>query len=96
MKAEIDAARYARDALGGVRRRRQGCPAGLGSYVDWRDKLDAQARRGHDVDQCDQGVEFGMGFELAARRSSEVQDEILSENGRLARNSNRLGDSKAG
>ena len=37
MKAEIDAARYARDALGGefivVA---EGCPPGLGSYVDWR------------------------------------------------------------
>src|SRR3712207_8996050 len=43
MKAEIDAARYARDALGGefvvVA---EGCPPGLGSYVDWRDKLDAR------------------------------------------------------
>ena len=43
MKAEIDAARYARDALGGefvvVA---EGCPPGLGSYVDWRDKLDAK------------------------------------------------------
>jgi chorismate synthase len=42
------------------------------------------------------GVEFGMGFELAARRSSEVQDEILSEDGRLGRNSNRLGGLEGG
>ena len=97
MKAEIDAARYARDALGGefvvVAR---GCPAGLGSYVDWRDKLDAKLAAAMMSINAIKGVEFGMGFELAARRSSEVQDEILQENGRLARNSNRLGGFEGG
>jgi chorismate synthase len=96
-KAEIDAARYARDALGGefvvVAR---GCPAGLGSYVDWRDKLDARLAAAMMSINAIKGVEFGMGFELAARRSSEVQDEILSENGRLVRNSNRLGGLEGG
>jgi chorismate synthase len=97
MKAEIDAARYARDALGGefvvVAR---GCPPGLGSYVDWRDKLDARLAAAMMSINAIKGVEFGMGFGLAARRSSEVQDEILSENGRLARNSNRLGGFEGG
>jgi chorismate synthase len=97
MKAEIDAARYARDALGGefvvVAR---GCPAGLGSYVDWRDKLDARLAAAMMSINAIKGVEFGMGFELAARRSSEVQDEILYQNGRLARNSNRLGGFEGG
>jgi chorismate synthase len=97
MKTEIDAARYARDALGGefvvVAR---GCPAGLGSYVDWRDKLDARLAAAMMSVNAIKGVEFGMGFELAAKRSSEVQDEILSENGRLARNSNRLGGFEGG
>jgi chorismate synthase len=97
MKAEIDAARYARDALGGefvvVAR---GCPPGLGSYVDWRDKLDARLAAAMMSINAIKGVEFGMGFGLAARRSSEVQDEILSQNGRLARNSNRLGGFEGG
>jgi chorismate synthase len=97
MKAEIDAARYARDALGGefvvVAR---GCPPGLGSYVDWRDKLDARLAAAMMSINAIKGVEFGMGFGLAAKRSSEVQDEILSENGRLARNSNRLGGLEGG
>jgi chorismate synthase len=97
MKAEIDAARYARDALGGefvvVAR---GCPPGLGSYVDWRDKLDARLAAAIMSINAIKGVEFGMGFGLAARRSSEVQDEILSQNGRLARNSNRLGGFEGG
>ena len=97
MKAEIDAARYARDALGGefvvVAR---GCPPGLGSYVDWRDKLDARLAAAMMSINAIKGVEFGMGFELAAKRSSEVQDEILSDNGRLARNSNRLGGFEGG
>lgn len=97
MKAEIDAARYARDALGGefvvVA---HGCPPGLGSYVDWRDKLDARMAAAIMSINAMKGVEFGMGFGLAARRSSEVQDEILAENGHLARASNRLGGIEGG
>src|SRR3712207_2619663 len=88
MKAEIDAARYARDALGGefvvVA---EGCPPGLGSYVDWRDKLDAKLAQAVMSINAIKGVEIGMGFGVASRRSSEVQDEILpgGSDGRLAR-----------
>ena len=96
MKAEIDAARHARDALGGefvvVA---EGCPPGLGSYVDWRDKLDARLAAAVMSINAIKGVEFGMGFALAARRSSEVQDEILPGD-RLARASNRLGGIEGG
>jgi chorismate synthase len=98
MKTEIDAARYARDALGGefvvVA---EGCPPGLGSYVDWRDKLDARLAAAVMSINAIKGVEFGMGFELAARRSSEVQDEILpGDGGNLTRASNRLGGLEGG
>jgi chorismate synthase len=102
MKAEIDAARYARDALGGefvvVAR---GCPPGLGSYVDWRDKLDAKLAAAVMSINAMKGVEFGDGFDVARHRSSEVQDEIVpSENGEgvagLTRTSNRLGGLEGG
>jgi chorismate synthase len=97
MKAEIDAARYARDALGGefvvVA---EGCPPGLGSYVDWRDKLDARLAAAVMSINAIKGVEIGMGFHLAARRSSEVQDEILLQDDGLARASNRLGGLEGG
>ena len=97
MKAEIDAARYARDALGGefvvVAR---GCPPGLGSYVDWRDKIDARLAAAVMSINAIKGVEVGMGFGVAAHRSSEVQDEILSGNGHLERASNRLGGIEGG
>lgn len=97
MKAEIDAARHARDALGGefvvVA---EGCPPGLGSYVDWRDKLDARIAAAIMSINAMKGVEFGMGFEVARHRSSEVQDEILLEDGRLVRASNRLGGLEGG
>ena len=97
MKAEIDAARYARDALGGefvvVA---EGCPPGLGSYVDWRDKLDARLAAAVMSINAIKGVEIGMGFGLAGRRSSEVQDEILLEDDHLARASNRLGGLEGG
>ncbi len=97
MKAEIDAARYARDALGGefvvVA---EGCPPGLGSYVDWRDKLDAKLAHAVMSINAIKGVEIGMGFGVASRRSSEVQDEIVLEDGHLARTSNRLGGLEGG
>ena len=99
MKLEIDAARHARDALGGefvvVA---DGCPPGLGSYVDWRDKLDARIAAAIMSINAIKGVEFGMGFGLTARRSSEVQDEILPgrADGHLARASNNLGGLEGG
>ncbi len=97
MKAEIDAARYARDALGGefvvVA---EGVPPGLGSYVDWRDKLDARLAHAVMSINAMKGVEVGMGFGVASRRSSEVQDEILLENGELVRSSNRAGGFEGG
>ena len=97
MKAEIDAARYARDALGGefvvVA---EGCPPGLGSYVDWRDKLDAKLAHAVMSINAIKGVEIGMGFGVASRRSSEVQDEIVLEDGHLTRTSNRLGGLEGG
>jgi chorismate synthase len=97
MKAEIDAARHARDALGGefvvVA---EGCPPGLGSYVDWRDKLDARLAAAVMSINAIKGVEFGMGFDLAAHRSSEVQDEILPGEDQPARASNRLGGLEGG
>jgi chorismate synthase len=97
MKAEIDAARYARDALGGefvvVA---EGCPPGLGSYVDWRDKLDAKLAQAVMSINAIKGVEIGLGFGVTSRRSSEVQDEIVLEDGHLARTSNRLGGLEGG
>ena len=97
MKAEIDAARYARDALGGeFVVTAEGCPPGLGSYVDWRDKLDAKLAHAIMSINAIKGVEIGLGFGVASRRSSEVQDEILLENGELVRSSNRLGGFEGG
>lgn len=97
MKAEIDAARRARDALGGefvvVA---EGCPPGLGSYVDWRDKLDARLAAAVMSINAIKGVEVGLGFGVASRRSSKVQDEILLEDDRLVRTSNRLGGLEGG
>jgi chorismate synthase len=97
MKAEIDAARHARDALGGefvvVA---EGCPPGLGSYVDWRDRLDARLAHAVMSINAIKGVEVGIGFETARLRSSEVQDEIVPENGDITRSSNRMGGLEGG
>ncbi len=97
MKAEIQAAQRARDALGGefvvVA---EGCPPGLGSYVDWRYKLDARLAHAVMSINAIKGVEIGMGFGLAQSRSSEVQDEILPGQERPVRATNRLGGLEGG
>ena len=74
----------------------EGCPPGLGSYVDWRDKLDAKLAHAVMSINAMKGVEVGMGFEVARHRSSEVQDEILLEDGQIVRASNRLGGLEGG
>jgi chorismate synthase len=64
--------------------------------VDWRDKLDAKLAHAIMSINAIKGVEIGLGFGVASRRSSEVQDEILLENGELIRSSNRLGGFEGG
>jgi chorismate synthase len=64
--------------------------------VDWRDKLDAKLAHALMSINAIKGVEVGLGFEVAKRRSSEVQDEIIMEDGHLVRSSNRLGGLEGG
>lgn len=71
-KAKID-----KDTIGGlVEAHVFGVPPGLGSTMDWRDRLDsriAAAVMGIQAFKC---VEIGLGKECAARPGSEVHDPI--------------------
>ena len=49
---------------------------GLGSHVQWDRKLDGRLAYALLSLQAAKGVEFGMGFEAAAVRGSQLHDEI--------------------
>lgn len=58
----------------------KGLPAGLGSYVHYDRKLDANIAFSVMSVQAIKGVEFGMGFECADTCGSKVHDEIYYNN----------------
>lgn len=98
MVVAIDEAKKAGDSIGGVVEVIvEGLPAGIGSYVHYDRKLDAKLASAILSINAFKGVEFGIGFEMARRKGSEVHDEILwdAEQG-YTRASNRLGGLEGG
>ena len=92
MVAAIDEAAEQGDTLGGTFRViARGVPAGLGSYVHWDRKLDGRLAQAVLSINAVKGVEFGAGFEGAARRGSEFHDEIDYQEGRFRHLTNRAG-----
>ncbi len=97
MVAEVDAARHDGDTLGGVVEVVvHGLPPGLGSHVHGDRKLDSRLAGALMGIQAIKGVELGDGFDLARRRGSAAQDEIVSEGGALRRTSGRSGGTEGG
>lgn len=94
----IDETKKAGDSIGGVVEVIvEGLPAGIGSYVHYDRKLDGRLAQAMLSINAFKGVEFGIGFEMARRKGSEVHDEILwdEENG-YTRATNRLGGLEGG
>ena len=92
MVADIDAVSDLGDTLGGTFRIiARGVPPGLGSYVHWDRKLDGRLAQAVLSINAIKGVEFGAGFEGAARRGSQFHDEIAYEGGRFRHLTNRAG-----
>jgi len=76
-KAIIRQAKVDQDTVGGVIECYVfGCPPGLGSCMDWRDRLDARLAAAVMGIQAIKGVEIGLGFEAASRPGSKVHDPI--------------------
>ena len=76
-KAAIRQAKIDKTTLGGlVEAHVFGCPPGLGSSMDWRDKLDARLAYAVMGIQAIKSVEIGMGREVARRQGHEVHDPI--------------------
>ena len=97
MHACIGEAKAARDTLGGVFEvAALGLPPGLGSHVHWDRRLDARLMAAVGSIPAVKGVEIGPAFENAARRGTEVHDEILVQDGTLVRRTNRAGGFEGG
>lgn len=98
MVEAIDDAKKAGDSIGGVVEVIvEGIPAGIGSYVQYDRKLDAKLAAAMLSINAFKGVEFGLGFEMAHLKGSEVHDEILwSEDKGYTRRTNRLGGLEGG
>lgn len=74
-----------------------GVPVGLGSYVQWDRKLDAQIAQGVVSINAFKGVEFGLGFKDGYLKGSDVMDEITwSKEDGYRRKSNNLGGFESG
>jgi chorismate synthase len=92
MVEAIDEASERGDTLGGTFRViARGVPVGLGSYVHWDRKLDGRLAQAILSINAVKGVEFGAGFEGAARPGSDFHDEIDYRDGRFKHLTNRAG-----
>ena len=78
MIEEVKDAAKEGDSLGGVVEvLGYGVPMGLGSYVHWDRKIDAELARGVMSIQAVKGVEIGDGFSGAGERGSVAHDAIV-------------------
>lgn len=98
MMRAIDEAKERGDTLGGVVEVViEGCPPGIGSYVQFDRKMDGKLAGAMMSINAFKGVEFGIGFEMAKRWGSEVHDEIAwDEEQGYYRKTNRLGGLEGG
>ena len=94
----IDACHAAGDTCGGVAEVRvRGLKSGFGSCMTYAEKLDARLAAALMSVQAVKGVEIGLGFGAAARRGSDVHDEIFYDEGRgFYRTTNRAGGIEGG
>ncbi len=78
MVAEIDTLRRANESLGGVFEVRAfGLVPGLGSHVDWQERLDGRLAQAIVSIQAVKAVSIGDGFEVASLPGSRAHDEIF-------------------
>jgi chorismate synthase len=99
MKAEVDSVLRAGDSVGGIFEVvARGVPPGLGTHVQWDEKLDAKLAQAVMSVQAVKAVEIGTGVGNSGSYGSEVQDEIRYDavRKRFDRSSNRAGGLEGG
>lgn len=100
----IRAAKHDKDTVGGrVEAHVFGCPPGLGSCMDWRDKLDARLAYAVMGVQAIKAVEIGLGVGVGTRPGSAVHDAIRFDAARrgesclgFTRDTNNAGGTEGG
>ncbi|HSP87998.1 MAG TPA: chorismate synthase, partial [Ignavibacteriaceae bacterium] len=73
-----------------------GVPVGLGTFVHYDKKLDADIAQSIMSINAVKAVSIGTGFESAEKFGSESHDEIIFKNGILTRKTNRSGGIEGG
>ena len=98
MVAAVDAAREAGETLGGtIVIAAHGVPVGLGSYVQWNEKLDGRIAQAILSIHAVKAVAIGDGIAAARRSGSDVHDPIFfTEEQRYHRKTNRAGGLEGG
>ena len=98
MVKAVDAAKEAGETLGGVIYvAARGVPVGLGSYVQWTEKLDGRIAQAILSIHAVKAVSIGDGVAAAQRLGSEVHDAIyFDEEHRYHRRTNRAGGLEGG
>ncbi|MFG0285991.1 MAG: chorismate synthase [Phycisphaerales bacterium JB039] len=100
----IRQAKVDKDTVGGlVEAHAFGCPPGIGTCVDWRDKLDARLAYSVMGIQAFKCVEIGLGKDCARRPGSQVHDPIRWDGARrdeiglgFIRDTNNAGGTEGG
>ncbi|MEJ7624194.1 MAG: chorismate synthase [Pyrinomonadaceae bacterium] len=100
----IDQTKADGDTLGGIFEViARGLPVGLGSHMSWNEKLDGQIAQALMSIHAVKAVEIGTGVANAAKRGSEVHDEIFwsdpataGDTGSFYRTTNRAGGLEGG
>ena len=98
MTAAVDTAREAGETLGGtIVIAARGLPVGLGSYVQWNEKLDGRIGQAILSVHAVKAVAIGDGVAAARRMGSEVHDAIyFDDERRYHRTTNRAGGLEGG
>lgn len=97
MVARVDRAHDDGDTLGGVVEvLAYGLPPGLGSYVHWDRRLDAQLAGALMSIQAIKAVEVGDGLETTTRPGSAAHDELVIGTDGITRLSDRAGGIEGG
>jgi len=73
-----------------------GVPVGLGSFMQYDTKLDAELSQAIMSIQAVKGVEIGLGFEMAHLYGSQVHDEIMISKNKFTRKTNHSGGIEGG
>lgn len=97
MIAQVDAVAEAGDSIGGAFVVvAEGVPVGLGSSAEWDTRLDGQLAAALMAIPGVKGIGIGAGFDIVARRGSEVHDEVDPAAAGWLRTTNRAGGIEGG